>query len=502
MTDLNQLVFSFSKEEQQQFINYLSKKNKRKDTKNIELFKLLQQTEDTKIICNTLYKKQNKAAYHALRKRLYQSVIDFIANKNLDEENSIDMQLIKLLIVARACLSKKQFKTAYHLLDKATIIAEDHALFSILNEIYHTKIQYSYTYPKVDLDSLISAFKTNQKNTYLESQLNMVYAKIRQQLNAYAYNGEIFDFEKLIDKTLKDHDITLENAVTFKALYQIMSIVSLSAFVTNDYYKIESFLLKTYDKIKHHKNKIKQPYYHIQVLYMIANTLFRNKKFEAASQFLLKMKNQLTDHKKKYYNTFILKHNLLKSLIFNFTNQQDDAIILLEKSTKIKHDDIESSLDIHLSLAMFYIQNQNLKASKKITSKFYHTDSYYESKAGKDWIIKKNLLDIILNIELGNINLVESRILSFKRNYSTYLKQISQQRVLTFLKLVETYYKQPESVSTKNFKETVEQSFKWIEPEREDIFVMSFYAWLKSKMEKQDLYTTTLNLVELAKPVN
>ncbi|MDA0177299.1 hypothetical protein OOZ35_07345 [Mesoflavibacter profundi] len=163
MTDLNQLVFSFSKEEQQQFINYLSKKNKRKDTKNIELFKLLQQTDDSKIICNTLYKKQNKAAYHALRKRLYQSVIDFIANKNLDEENSIDMQLIKLLIVARACLSKKQFKTAYHLLDKATIIAEDHALFSILNEIYHTKIQYSYTYSKVDLDSLISAFKTNQK---------------------------------------------------------------------------------------------------------------------------------------------------------------------------------------------------------------------------------------------------------------------------------------------------------------------------------------------------
>jgi hypothetical protein len=42
-------------------------------------------------------------------------------------------------------------------------------------------------------------------------------------------------------------------------------------------------------------------------------------------------------------------------------------------------------------------------------------------------------------------------------------------------------------------------SFNWIEAQQEDIFVMSFSAWLKSKMENKPLYETTLKLVKIAK---
>ena len=99
MTDLNTIVSTFSSEDEQRFINYLEKKNKRSDTKNIELFKLLAENELTsKEICKTIYKTDNKVAYHALRKRLYQSLIDFIANLNLEEENSVDMQIIKYIL--------------------------------------------------------------------------------------------------------------------------------------------------------------------------------------------------------------------------------------------------------------------------------------------------------------------------------------------------------------------------------------------------------------------
>jgi len=101
-----------------------------------------------------------------------------------------------------------------------------------------------------------------------------------------------------------------------------------------------------------------------------------------------------------------------------------------------------------------------------------------------------------LHIELQNIDLVESRILSFKRNYYPYLKSIKQHRVITYLSLVEWYYKNPELVTLVTFKEKVESSFVWIESKREDIFVMSFYAWLKSKMERKDLYEITLELIQ------
>lgn len=61
---------------------------------------------------------------------------------------------------------------------------------------------------------------------------------------------------------------------------------------------------------------------------------------------------------------------------------------------------------------MYYIQSEKYKKAQSIFKSFYHTDKYYETKAGKEWIIKKNLTEIILHIELDNIDLVDSRLLS------------------------------------------------------------------------------------------
>jgi len=95
--------------------------------------------------------------------------------------------------------------------------------------------------------------------------------------------------------------------------------------------------------------------------------------------------------------------------------------------------------------------------------------------------------------------LFESRLASFKRTYYKYLKSINQDRVITYLALVEHYYKNPEVITTKQFFDRVETSFEWFKAEQEDIFVMSFYAWLKSKMDEKPLYLTTINLVQKAK---
>jgi hypothetical protein len=503
MSNLNDIISTLSAEDSQHFVSYLEKKNKRKDTKNIQLFKLLVNDELTsKELCFKLYKSNNKDAYHALRKRLYQSIIDFTANANLEEENSVDMQIIKYLLASRTFLLHNKPKVAYKLLDKAEMLAKEHHLFAILNEVYHTKIQYAYANPLIDMDALIEKFKTNQKNHFLEDQLNIVYAKIRQTLNSMTYKGEILDFQTILENTLQEHNISINESMSFKSLYQLMTIVSISAFVTNDYLKTEPFLISTYKAIGSLKTKEKELFYHTEVLYIIANTLFRNKKFKNSMQYLELMHQQMLLKRKKYYNSFKLKYNLLLGLNLNYSNQQEKAITLLETFKIPKHADIESLLDIYLSLVMFYIQKIEYKKAQAVFSKFYHTDKWYTEKAGQEWIIKKNLIEIILHIELQNIDFVESRLLSFKRTYYNYLKQINQERVIIYLGFVEAYYKNPKVVTTTAFKEKVEHSFEWIDTKREDIFVMSFYAWLKSKMENKPLYQITLQLIEKAQTVN
>ena len=501
MNDLNHIVSSFSNEDKQRFIFYLEKKNKRKDTKNIQLFKCLLNTDlNSNEICFKLYGHNKKDAYHALRKRLYQSIIEFIANTSLQEEKAVDMQIIKLILAARTCLQQKQYKVAYRILVKAEILAIEHHLFPLLNEIYHTQIQYAYANPAIDINELILKFKSNQKNNQLEDQLNIVYAKIRGVLNHITYKSEVIDFQTILKTELDEHNININDSMSFKSLYQLITIISLSAFATNDYLKVEPFLIQTYKTILKHKEK--QLYYHIQILYIIANTLFRNKKFNASFHYLNLMHQYMHNNQKKYYSTFILKYSLLLGLNLNYSNKQDDAIKLLNPLITIKHHDIESLLDIYLSLIMFHFQKGDFKKAHILFSKFYHTDHWYTEKAGTEWVIKKNLIEILLHIELGNIDLAESRLLSFKRNHFSYLKGINQQRVLTYLALIETYYKNPEDVTATAFKNKVENSFEWIDKEREDIFVMSFYAWLKSKMECENLYTTTLNLVKDLKKIN
>ncbi len=502
MNDLKAIVLTFSLEEQQQFVHYLEKKNKRNDTKNIQFFKLLSKEEPVKEIGYKLYKSNKKDAYHALRKRLYNSLIDFIANSKMDEENSVDMQLIKYILAARNLFLHDQTIVAYKILDKAETLAKEHHLFSILNEIYHTKIQYAYTNPNVDLETIIEAFNTNQKYYHAEDRLNIVYAKIRQTLSDMVYKGEVINFQTLFNSTLSEYNIDADNSLSFKSLYQLMTIVSISAFVTNDYLKIETFLLDTYQTIKQKKTKDKELYYHIEVLYLIANALFRNKKFDQSIAYLDKMLGYMCLFKNKYYNTFKLKYHLLLCLNYNYSNQQERAIDLLEQFKIKTHPDLESLLDIYLSLITFYIQNREYQKATQLFSKFYHTDSWYIKKAGTEWTIKKNLVEIILHIELNDIDYVESRLKSFRRNYSEYLKQIHQERVLTYLNLVEAYFRNPEQVTSSKFKEKVEKSFEWPEASHEDIFVISFYAWLKSKMENKPLFTTTLELIKKAQAVN
>ncbi|WP_452218432.1 hypothetical protein [Lacinutrix undariae] len=497
MIDLHAIVETLSTEEQQKFISYLEKKNKRSDTKNILLFKLLVKNEhDTSAICESLYQSQKKAAYHALRKRLFQSLIDFIANASLEEENSVDMQIIKYILAARTFLLHNKPKVAYKILDKAQLLAQEHFLFPMLNEIYHTKIQYAHSNPSINISQLITEFKANQKNYILEEELNIVYAKIREILNNINNKAEIVDFETILNNTLKAHNISITDSMSFKSLYQLMTIISISAFVTNDYLKTEPFLIRTYSIIKQHKDRYKQLYYHIQVLYIIANTLFRNKKFKESQYYLQLMHNYMLQNKKKHYNTFLPKYNFIRALNANFTNEQELAITILEPFKSSKHNDTEALLDINLSLVMFYIQKNDLKKAKELFSKFYHSDTWYIEKAGQEWTIKKNLIEIILYIELQDVNLTESRLLSFKRSYYPYLKQINQQRVITYLGFVEQYYKNPEQVSTQKFKDKIENAFHWIHPKLEDIFVMSFYAWLKSKMENISLCEATSQLIK------
>lgn len=496
MINLKEILTSFPVDKQQEFISFLEKKNKRTDAKNSQLTKLLiSDTYSLKEICFILYQSENKVAYHALRKRLFQSIIDFTASTNLKEENSTDIQLIKLILSARTFLQKKQYSVGYKILDKAEVIAKEHQLFTILNEIYHSKIQYAYTRQSININKLIKDFKENQQQQLLEEELNIAYAKIRNTLNEVHHQNKVIDVKAMIEKVLEAHEITISSSFSFKSLYQLIQITAISSSQNLEYWNIESFLIETYQVLKDHKSKDKQLFYHIEILYQISNTLFRNKKFTESFKYLELMHIHMQHNTNKHLKEFNLKYHLLLALNYNYNGDQTLAIETLTPFTLKKDIDVISQLDIHLSLIVFHFQQQELKKAQNLFSRFYHTDTWYIDKIGIEWTVKKSLIEILLQIDLGNIDIVDSRMLSFKRNYLKHLKELKQERVINYIKLVETYYKNPEVITSNEFLEKVKNSFVWGDNQKEDIFMMSFFAWLKAKMTKQNVYLVTLDLV-------
>jgi hypothetical protein len=114
---------------------------------------------------------------------------------------------------------------------------------------------------------------------------------------------------------------------------------------------------------------------------------------------------------------------------------------------------------------------------------------------GWSWVVQKNIIEILLLVERDKLDLVLLRLRAFKRRYKGLLQEKGQERVVAFLNIVDIYYQDPNSIKDQSFIKKVESELTRKNPLEEDIFVMSFYAWLKSKMTADSLYETTLALV-------
>ncbi|WP_189663348.1 MULTISPECIES: hypothetical protein [unclassified Polaribacter] len=356
------------------------------------------------------------------------SIINFTANANLKEESSIDMQLITYILSARTFLQKGQFNIGYKILNKAEIIAKEYQLFTILNEVYHSKIQYAYAISSLDIDAFIVAFRENQQQYLLEEELNIAYCKIRKALQEIKHQHKIINIKLMIEDILNEHKIIVSDSLSFKSLYQLIQITTISSSQNFDYYNIEAFLLETYQTIKNHTSKDKQLFYHLEILYVISNTLFRNKKFTHSLEYLDMMSFYMQEKNGKYQKEFQVKYKLLVALNYNFSGKPQKSIEILEAFINKKMVHIASQLDFNLSLIVCYFQQKELKKAQSLIAKFYHSDKWYIEKTGMQWTIKKSLIEILLQIDLGNIDIVESRILSFKRNYFKHLKNIQQEK--------------------------------------------------------------------------
>lgn len=474
------------------FRQFLTQKNKRNDVKNLQLLDLIE-TDDIDGI-NELYgTNKNNDAYHALRKRLQDNLLLFLSQKTFESNHSDTYDALRLVVVGRFLLENNVVKTAFKCLDKAQRLAEHLEQFNLLNELLLLKLQYAHLPGAEDFEALTARFLQNQLHMQIEAKLNMAYAYLRLELQEIHLKGKIVNLSALIITTIKKYKISVQDLMTYKSIYQILFIANEYAAIQQNYGLIERYIHRTNKFIKAQEDKIQSYlFYHISILYFLANFHLRRKDFTASGAYLKEMMDlMLTDN--RYYDLFDLRYQLLYALNLFYTNLADDAIMLLQKALSkpkqsAKSEDIE---DLRMCLTMF-LALCNDKGSLKQLTLLTRTDAWYEKKMGMLWTIRKNLIEILIQAQFSNIDLSMSRLISFRRRYQKYLLKTSEQRVLNFLKLVEKYLVQPDIVQETSYRKAVLNLIDG--QENNDIFTMSFIAWLIARWEKKTTYTVLLSM--------
>lgn len=482
------LIEMLSEKEKWSFLQYLTTKNKKTEAQNIIYVQALYNGEDEKVIKANLY-RDNDNAYRALKKRVFDALIDFIANNSFKNEASEDVEAIKYLVASRRLFAHGLYKEGFKILKRAELEAIKIDQFTILSEIYHLYVKHAASKVALySLEDLLSLIEKNQQKLLIEERFNLAntYLKIAFK------DLETGSLEVLLEEAFSKFEIKLKDVFSYRTLYSLGQIISKGAEVTNDYQSAYQFLNQALEETK--KNS---PYhqryaeYLSETLFILAKLSFRIRFFDKSKEFI-EESIQISNQRK---GVKVINQLVLQSLIYNYSQKPREAINLLDEiigQSKKWSDDL---LHANLSLIVFRFQQGEYKEVSKLFTHFFKTEKYYEEKMGVHWTASKSLIEILLHIELGNIDYVSARIESFKRRYKHYLSSLDEGNPMVFLAFIETYLNDPYKITSDAFKEKVERSFAWKNENELDIFQMAFYAWLKAKMEKRNLYEVTLALV-------
>ncbi|RVU02979.1 hypothetical protein EOD41_03325 [Mucilaginibacter limnophilus] len=494
MDPLSELINLLDNNDKKLFRQFLQRKNKRSDVKNLQLLDLIE-TDDIIGLDKLYHSEKNRDAYHALRKRLQDNLLHFLSQKTFERNQSDTYDALRLVIVGRFLLENDVVKVGLKCLDKAERLAENLEQFNLLNELLLLKLQYAHLPEAEDFEALTTRFQRNQSDMQREAKLNMAYAFLRQQLQQIHLQGKVVNLNALMLTTIRKYKISVQDLMTYKSFYQILFIANEYAAIQHDYSLIERYIDRT-NQFKPRQTNPKKTYlfYHISILYFLANFYLRQKDF-AKSTSLLEEMMELMMSDSRYHIVFYLRYQLLSALNQFFTGYADKAVALLRESLAVskpssKTEDVE---DIRICLAMFLALCDNRDSLKQLTL-LTRTDAWYEKKLGMLWTIRKNLMEILVQAQFSNIELAMSRLVSFRRRYRKYLLKTSEERVLVFLSLVERYLLKPDVVYEPSYQKKVLALRSG--PENNDIFISSFISWLIARWKKKTAYLVVLKIIQ------
>lgn len=497
MDKLQELVNTLSEDDKKEFRIFINRQKSKKQRKDLDLFELIAEQTPAKEIQLKLYKTPNKVAYHTLRKRLLKHLTDFIVLKQIDYDTTATSSIAGLISLSSYLFKNQSDELGWRFLNKAEQTAIDNEQYELLNNIYLLQLEQSESEFAPEVDSIYKKWQTNKQLVNENEKTSIAYNFIKREINEVILKGEDKDLNKIIDKLLKKYGI---NDLVFQRpeiLYKVLDLTRRVMLSKKDFYNFEPYVIRMYDElIAQHGFSKKNHYYKIHILYMIAHILYRNRRFEASNEYLKQMHEAMLAYNKAYYKKFYPKYIMLSAANYTYLNQNDKSISILESITEntLKKLPVEDQLNIKMNLIIYYGNAGNYKLSNKIVHSINHSDNWLTKKMGIEWVLKKSMIEIMIQYELENYEIALNRIRAFERSFSKLFKHPLYARANLFIQKVKIIINNPEIIKDKTFIDEVISSLVKIPSEQEDLQAMAYYSWLKAKMLNQNYYEVLLDV--------
>jgi hypothetical protein len=245
------------------------------------------------------------------------------------------------------------------------------------------------------------------------------------------------------------------------------------------------------DKIEDGNDMVKA-----EMLYMLAHTNYRNKQFDQSIEHLNEMKVVLDNCPLSFKRNYFIKTSQLMATNFMLKNKIKKAIEILQDLYEGDYKtSISDEMNTWVNYSMYKYFNDEIKESLKIVNANRHSDKWFNKTMGLEWGLKKNLMELIMYIDLGHNDLAETRLRSIERGYKSLKGNPLYDKAFYFLSLAKKFLFKYDS-NTEGFHSQILKTIDFVSYENEDLQSMFFYAWLKSKAINSSMYPTLLGLIK------
>ncbi|GAC1585753.1 MAG: hypothetical protein NVS3B25_00240 [Hymenobacter sp.] len=515
MDDLRTTLLTLSSDERRDFGVFIQRQRRkttgRQDSRLYELLVQPRELSGPQLVAKLYPDAPNPMAYYALRKRLMRHLTDFLLLRQRQLDTTAAAAVRGQLTLAQYLFETGIPRLAWSILRKAEKVAHENEQYEPLNAVYNLQIQYADSLYAPPLDEIIARYRLNKKAAGEEERANIADSLLRQRLREARVRGRAtVPVDAILQNILAEYDLQEAFARSPSLLSRLMSIARNAMLVRRDFASFAPFIERCYNLMaRRHGFAPAQRGHQLRLLYMLAHALYRSRRFAESVAYLEQGRALLGAAPGRQFSELGPRFTFLLAANYAFLRRNAEGIALLESALRGPRPLPEAdALTARLQLTFHYFAEGKFAQANQALLSLARTDHWLEQHLGLEWMLNRNIGELIIQVELGNPELALSRLRATERVLRDHFPGEPAatagaepvpvggpyHSVLVYLGLVRELIEGPVAAHRSDFAARVAHVPAFLAQEREDLQVLSFYAWLKARAVGRPYYEVLLEL--------